>query len=159
MLFTMDEQVHHFKVTGEISPSDLGVLRKSFFQFLESNPEFLVLDLSEVTLQVPDFELQTVLTEIKTLASSKALHLQIAQSDIEARVATQSVLEDALSRQVDALKAKIELREEMKRNLEKIIDSNRALKEAISERSSQLQTGSSQKNPFHPLIDRLWSEK
>jgi CRISPR/Cas system-associated protein Csx1 len=157
MLFSMDEQVHHFKITGEITPEDLQILKGSFHRFLDSNPEFVVVDLSEITLQVPDFDLQTALTEIRTLASAKGISIQIAMSDIEAGIAKDSVLQSALERQIRVLQGKIELREEMKRNLEQIIDANRQLKSAIEEKNPSLTLN--RRNPFNPLFERLWSEK
>ncbi|NDG86132.1 MAG: hypothetical protein EBX52_13970 [Proteobacteria bacterium] len=157
MLFTMDEQVHHFKINGEISPEDLQILRGSLHRFLESNPEYLVIDLSEITLQVPDFELQGILTELRTLASARGVSFQVAMTDIEAGVARTAVLQSALEKQIRILEAKIELREEMSRNLEQIIDANRSLKTAIEEKKSELTLN--RRNPFNPLFERLWSEK
>jgi|GEM_PF-5490556 len=157
ILFSRDEQVHHFKLTGEIQSEDLALFRASMMRFLDTQPEFVVLDLSEITLQVPDIELQGVLTEIRTLASAKALHLQVALTDIEAATATDSLLQSALERQIHSLRAKIEIREEMRRNLEKIIEANSALKSAIDERTQGIEQNGS--NRLNPLIDRLWSGK
>ncbi len=157
MLFSMDEQVHHFKINGEITPDDLQMFRKSLHRFLETNPEYVVIDLSEISLQVPDFELQTALTEIRTLAAAKGISLQIAMSDIEAGIAKNSVLQSALEKQIRVLQGKIELREEMKRNLEQIVEANRALQSAIEDRSVSLSLN--RRNPFNPLFERLWSEK
>ncbi|MBU6153182.1 MAG: hypothetical protein KGP28_02665 [Bdellovibrionales bacterium] len=157
MLFSMDEKVHHFKINGEISPSDLQVMKDSLCRFLESTPEFVVVDLSEITLQVPDFELQTTLTEIRTLALAKGVSLQIALSDIEAGTARKTVLQNALEKQLRILQGKLELREEMRQNMERILEANRALKSAIDEKSSALTLN--RRNPFNPLFERLWSEK
>jgi hypothetical protein len=83
--------------------------------------------------------------------------MQIAMSDIEAGIAKDSVLQSALERQIRVLQGKIELREEMKRNLEQIIDANRQLKSAIEEKNPSLTLN--RRNPFNPLFERLWSEK
>lgn len=157
MLFSMDEQVHHFKINGEIHASDLEILKQSLHRFLESKPEFVVIDLSETTLMIPDFEFQSVLTEIRTLGSSLGLSLQIATSDIEAGIAKNAVLRNALEKQLRVLQGKLELREEMKRNLEEIIEANRKLKNAIEDRKSE--SSLNRRNPFNPLFERLWSEK
>ncbi len=157
MIFSMDEQVHHFKINGEIHPADLEILKQSLQRFLESKPEYVVIDLSEITLMIPDFELQSVLTEIRTLGSSLGISLQIATSDIEAGAARNSVLRNALEKQLRVLQGKLELREEMRRNLEEIVEANRALKNAIEDRKSA--TTLNRRNPFNPLFERLWSEK
>ena len=158
LLFAMDDQVHHFKVTGEIGPGDLSVLRKSLLQFFDGLPSFTILDLSEACLQVPDFELQTILTEIQTLAKAKALHLNVAQTDIESKVAKQSLLEMALLKQVEILKGKLALREEMRAQLEALIDENQKLKGTLSDRIEQLKSESTRKGPFGPIIEKLWGE-
>jgi hypothetical protein len=158
MLFAMDDQVHHFKVNGEIGPGDLSVLRKSLFRFLDGLPSFTILDLSEASLQIPDFEFQKILVEIQTLAKAKALNLIIAQTDIESKVAKQSLLEMALQKQVEILKGKLALREEMRTQLELLIDENNKLKGTISDRIEKLKGESTRKGPFAPLVEKLWGE-
>lgn len=158
LLFSMDEQVHHFKVTGEITPSDLTTLRQSLFQFFRSNPSYVVLDLSESVLQVPDIELQNTLTEIRTLGKSKQMNLAIAQTDIEARLARQNLLEGALLQQIDVLKSKIELREQIRKNIEELRIQNQTIKQSLQEQTKA--SASSEKSRLlSPLIEKLWSAR
>jgi len=157
MLFGMDEQVHHFKVTGEIIPDDLVVLKQSLFQFFDSHPAFTILDLSEITLQVPDFELQNALTKISTMAQAKGLHLSVAQTDIEAKLAKQTVLEMALIKELDVLRAKVELREKISNDLKEIIEQNQTLKETINQKLDAAKNKNA--GVLNPFIEKLWSER
>jgi hypothetical protein len=157
IIFLMDDQVHHFKISGEMNSEDLQLLKQSLVRFLESTPEFVILDLSEIILHVPEIDLQAVLTEIRTLASAKGMHLQVAMSDFEVGIAKNSVLRNSLERKIKLLEGKIELREEMKRNLDEIRNLNRALKSELEDKTASLSL--SRRNPFNPLFERLWSEK
>jgi hypothetical protein len=159
LLFQIEDQVHQFKVTGEINDLDLQVLRRSLYLFLESNPTFTVLDLSDAILHVTDLEIQNLLTEIRTLASSKALHIAIAQTDIEVLHAKNSVLEAALQKQLEALQNKLELREKMRAQAESLLRENRELKERVEEQSRKLNDSRAHSGLISPLVDRLWSEK
>ncbi len=155
MLFSMDEQVHHFKVTGEVAPNDLTLLKKSLFGFFDSNPSFVVLDLSEIMLQIPDFELQGVLTELITLGKSKQINLAVAQTDIEARLARKTLLEGALSQQLEVLQTKIELREKIRKDIEDLKRQNQSIKESLEEKA-RVAASAEKSRLFTPLLERLW---
>lgn len=156
LLFTLDEQVHEFKVTGDIGPGDLNVLKKSLLRFLDTLPPFTILDLSEASLQVPDFELQGVLVEIQTLAKAKGLLLVVAQTDIESRVARRSLVETALHRQIDLLKGRIAIREEIQSRLESLLAENRQLKNQLDRTRSELENRPGRTGRLSPVIDKLW---
>jgi hypothetical protein len=156
ILFSMDEQVHQFKITGEVNPSDIVLLKQSLFQFFETQPAYVVLDLSEIHLQVPDFELQNTITEITTLAKSKKMNLAIAQTDIEARRVHQRLMESALVEQIELLKSKIELREEILKNIEELRAQNQSIRRSLEEKNKV----TDEKSGFlSPLIERLWSDR
>ncbi len=157
MLFGMDGQIHHFRVTGEIGPSDLGVLRKSLLRFLESAPEFTILDLSESIPQVPEFEVQSFLGEMKAQARARALHLVAAQTDIESKLARSSLIESALEKRLSILKEKIALREEMRDRIESLAEENRKLRDEVAGHLQSLKNGPSTAGPFHPILEKLWS--
>ncbi len=157
MLFDMDGQIHHFRVTGEIGPEEVGVLRRSILRFLDSTPRFTILDLSESILHVPDFEIQSLLSEIRHQAHARALHLVVAQTDIESGLARQSLLESALEKRFSILKEKIVLREDMKNRIESLREENRKLRSEVAERLENLKTAPSTTGPFHPLLEKLWS--
>ena len=158
MLFSMDHQVHHFKVTGEVAPSDLKILKESLFAFFKSNPSFVVLDLSEISLQVPDFELQSAITEIITLGKSKQMNLAVAQTDIEARLAKQTILEGSLLQKIDILQSKIELREQIRKNMEELKQQNLAIKASLEEKAMQSKSAG-RSGMLTPLLERLWGER
>jgi hypothetical protein len=158
ILFAMDDQVHHFKVTGEITPPDLDLLKESLFRFFKSNPSFVVVDLSEIHLEASDLELQNVLTEIRTLGKSKKMNLAIALTDIEARLSRQKLLEGALLQQIELLKAKIDLREEIRKNIEELRLQNHSIRRSLED---QAKAAPSFEGPrlLSPLIEKLWSDR
>ncbi|NDG83791.1 MAG: hypothetical protein EBX52_01990 [Proteobacteria bacterium] len=156
LLFSLDEQIHEFKVTGDIAPGDLNVLKKSLLRFLDTLPPFTILDLSEASLQVPDFELQGVLVEIQTLAKAKGLHLVVAQTDIESRVARRSLMEMALLKQIEILKGKIALREEIHSRLETLVHENRNLQVLLDRSRSLAENTSGRGGVLSPLLEKLW---
>jgi hypothetical protein len=156
LLFNLNENVHEFKVTGDIGPGDLNVLRKSLLRFLDSLPPFTILDLSEASLQVPDFDVQGVLVEIQTLAKAKALNLVTAQTDIESRAARRSLMETALQRQIDILNGKIALRKEIHSRLESLVDENRKLRDQLDRTRSEFERQNGRPGRLSPIIDKLW---
>ena len=159
LLFKMDDQVHQFSVHGEIHPSDLLLLRQSLFRFFEGNPPHTVLDLSDARFQVPDFEVQSVLNELKIAARSKGLEFASAQTDIECLTAKQQVLEGALLRQVEILRSRIALREDLESKMKDLLGQNQELKKTLDSRLSEIRTGKKKSPLLDPLIERLWSEK
>ncbi len=158
-MFQIEDGVHEFKITGDVGEQDLSVLKQSIFRFFESNPTFTVLDLSEACLQVSELKLQVLLSEFKSLASSKAIFLSIAQTDIEVVKAKQVVLEAALLRQVEVLKGKLELREKMRAEAEKLLGENESLKSAMNEQIERMKELNTDSSILSPLVDKLWSEK
>lgn len=159
LLFTMEDQIHHFRVIGAIETQDLIVLRESLFRFFESNPTYTVLDLSDSKAVVPDSDLQNILQEIKSLISSKNLNLVIAQTAIQARAAKQQVLELALTRQLEILQAKLDLREKIRKDAEFLIAENEKLKETMSDQVQKLKNLKNADTLLSPLLEKLWSEK
>lgn len=155
----MEDQIHHFRVIGAIETQDLIVLRESLFRFFESNPTYTVLDLSDSKAVVPDSDLQNILQEIKSLISSKNLNLVIAQTAIQARAAKQQVLELALTRQLEILQAKLDLREKIRKDAEFLIAENEKLKETMSDQVQKLKNLKNADTLLSPLLEKLWSEK
>jgi hypothetical protein len=161
LLFSIEDQVHHFRVIGEIESQDLIVLREGLFRFFESNPTYTVLDLSDAKVNVPNSDLQNILYEIKSLISSKNLNLIIAETAIQARQARQKVLELALTRQLEMLQAKLELREKIRGDAEFLIAENEKLKESVAGQVEKLKNLQPDAAPtiLSPLFEKLWSEK
>jgi len=149
LLFSVQPPVQTFQVQEDILAQDLVLLRESLNRFFDSNPSFVVVDLSQASLQVSDDELQTTLIQIKTLAQSKEISLIVAQSDIESRLAHQQVLEAALQKRARILESKLELRERMKHDALRLKEENEKLRE-------QLPKDESIPNPF---MEKLWSDR
>jgi hypothetical protein len=160
LLFSIQKQIHTFQVEDEIFQPDLTVLKASLSRFFESSPTFVVLDLSQASLQLSDTELQMALLEIKTDAQSKNINLVIAQSDIESNLASQSVLEIALSKRAQILENKLELREKMKLDAVRMLEENEKMKLELTEKLSQKRI-LNQLTPgkLSPFMEKLWSDK
>ena len=105
----MKNQIHTFLIQGEITPQDLTVLNGSVLKYLESDPAYVIIDLSQAQLSVSELELQKILREIKTFAQAKDLSLVISQSDVESMHAQQMVVEMALQKKLQFLENKIEI--------------------------------------------------
>ena len=160
LLFSLEDQVHLFTVIGEIENSDLSVLRDGLFRFFESNPTYTILDLSAADCKTPDSALQVILLEIKSLVSSKNINLVIAETKQQAIQAKQSVLEIALTRQVEALRAKLDLREKIRQDAEALLAENLKLKETVLDQVQKLQNlKPDAPTLLSPLLEKLWSEK
>ena|GEM_PF-3292780 len=149
LLFSVQPPVQTFQVQEDILAQDLILLRESLNQFFNSNPSFVVVDLSQASLQVSDDELQSTLIQIKTLAQSKEISLVIAQSDIESRLAHQQVLEAALLKRARILESKLELREKMKSDALRLKEENEKLREQLPKDDSIP----------NPLMEKLWSDR
>ncbi len=148
-------QIQTFQVQNDIFPQDLTLLKSSLVQFFESNPEYVVIDLSQSSLQVSDSELQSTLLEIKTHAQAKNINLVVAQSDIESSYAQHKVLEMALAKRAQVLENKLELREKMKRDASRMLEENNKLKQEIAEKKrDQAQIS----HKLNPVMEKLWSD-
>lgn len=150
LLFSMKNHIQMFAVQGEITAQDAKVLRTSLFDLLETNPPFLVIDLSGATTMIPDSELHTLLGEVRTLASAKNLSLSIAQTDFESLRAPKQVVESALEKQARILEGKIELREQIRAQITRLTEENQDLKQKLN-RPSAL-------SPFS-FFEKIWSPK
>lgn len=162
LLFSVKSPVQTFQVQEDIFPQDLQVLKAGISRFFESNPEYVVIDLSQASLQVSDTELQAALLEIKTLAQSKRICLSIAQSDIESDYAHQMVIEMALQKRAQILENKLELREQMKADALRMIEENEKLKQELLEKrqkAKQEQKSETAPNKLNPFIEKLWSDR
>ncbi|MBS1960297.1 MAG: hypothetical protein JST80_12540 [Bdellovibrionales bacterium] len=145
----MKNSIHTFSVQGEITSQDAKVLRTSLFTFLETNPLFLVVDLSQATLMIPDAEIHSILSEVRTLASAKNLSLAVAQSDFESLSAPKLVVEAALEKHVRILESKLELREKVKEQIKQLTEENKELKEKVKRSPHSI-------SPF-VFFEKIWS--
>jgi anti-anti-sigma regulatory factor len=150
LLFSMKNHIQVFGVEGEIQHHDAEVLRSALFTFLESQPPFVILDLSQATLMVPDSEIQKILTEVRTLAQSRNIQLSIAQTDLESLRAPKQVLESALEQRAKILEAKLELRQSIQDQTAKLKTENETLRSQLK-RPSPL-------SPFS-VFEKLWNSK
>jgi hypothetical protein len=169
LLFNVQDQVHTFTATEEIARTDLAVMKVGIARFLESKPSFVVLDLSPATLMVTDSEIHSVVEELKTIALSKQIDFYVAHTDIESIRAHRNVLEIALTQKVKTLQNKVEIREKMKLEAEKLLSENDDLKNAVATQMARLQAlkEKSKNDPaaqsliakLSPMLEKLWSEK
>ena len=146
----MKNHIQMFSVQGEITAQDAKVLRSSLFTFLESDPLFLVIDLSCATLMIPEEEIHSLLSEVRSLASAKNINLTIAQTDFESLRAPRQVVDMALEKRARILQSKVELREQIQTQIVHLTQENLTLKEKMK-RPRLLA-------PFS-FLDRLWSAK
>jgi hypothetical protein len=146
----MKNHIQMFAVQGEITAQDAKVLRTSLFDLLESNPPFIVIDLSQATAMIPDSEVQTLLAEVRTLASAKNLSLSIAQTDFESLRAPKQVVESALAKKARILEGKIELREQIRAQITQLTEENQSLKQKLKLPSAL--------SPFS-FLEKIWSSK
>ena len=151
----MKNQIHTFQIQGEIQALDLEVLKDSVLKYLESDPLFVVVDLSQTLSLVPEIDLQKQLSEIKAFAQAKNLSLIIAQSDIESMHAHQRVVELALQKKMQILENKIELRRQMNDDAVRLRNENEHLRKSLEEQVLS--------NPFQhklsPFAEKLWREE
>ena len=150
----MKNQIHTFLIQGEITPQDLTVLNGRVLKYLESDPAYVIIDLSQAQLSVSELELQKILREIKTFAQAKDLSLVISQSDVESMHAQQMVVEMALQKKLQFLENKIELRQQIQLDAVRLREENDALKKTI-----EAQPTSSFQHKLSPIAEKLWSEK
>ncbi len=160
LLFSLEDQVHTFKIQESLEARDAVVLKDSLFRFFETRPSYTILDLSHAQINIPDKDFQQLLSEIHTFATARDLNLTLALNTAEASRAKQAVLETALQKQVEILQAKLELREKMRAEAESLLAENANLKTSVSTHIEQLKTLKSGTHPLlSPLIEKLWSEK
>jgi hypothetical protein len=144
-------------------------LKMGITRFLDSNPSFVVIDFSSATLMVPDSELQVVIQGLKTVALSKQIDFYVAHTDIESIRAQRNVLEMALTKKVKILQNKVEIREKLKNDAEKLLSENLDLKNTVAEQMERLQAlkDKAKNDPqtrslihkLSPMLEKLWSEK
>ena len=159
-MFSLEDQVHTFKIEESFDTQDGAVLKNSLFRFFETNPSYTILDLSAAQINVSENELQSLLSEIHIFASSRNLNLTLALNSSEAARAKHSVLEAALQKQVEILQAKLELREKMRTEAEKLLTENLHLKTSVKDHIEQLKSlKSGSPSLLSPLVEKLWSEK
>ena len=179
LLFSVQDQVHTFTVTEELVRTDLATLKAGISRFLESKPSFVVLDFSQATLMIPDTDLQLVIQELKTIALSRQIDFYVAYTDIESIRAHRAVVELALTKKVKILQNKVEIREKMQAEAEKLLSENQRLKLTVTEQMERLkilnektknrsESISSETNfpetesliqKLSPILEKLWSEK
>jgi hypothetical protein len=160
LLFKIEDQVHFFQAVGEIALQDLVVLKKSLFHFFESNPTYTVLDFSSSHLSAPKEKFKKLLIEIKSLSESKNLYLIVAEDLPQSRNAKNTVLGLAINHKIEALQAKLELREKIKADAEKLLNENLSLKKALQDQNEKLKEVKIQSRELlSPLFEKLWSEK
>ena len=160
LLFNLDDQVHTFKVEEQLDQRDCAVLKDSLFRFFETRPSYTILDLSEARVEISEKDLQLLLSEVHTFATSRDLNLTLALTLPEAARAKQSVMETALQKQVEILQAKLELREKMSVEAEKLLAENANLKTSVTDHIEQLKELKIGSNSLlSPILEKLWSEK
>ena len=157
--FTLENQVNVFRVNGRLESTDLAVIRDSLFRFFESNPSYTVLDLSETIIDPTLNGLNTVLIEIQSCAQAQNLHFILARTQEEANLANQSVLELALQQQVAILQAKLELRQNMREQAEKLMEENAKLQASVASEMLRLKSLAPESTRLSPILEKLWSEK
>ncbi len=155
----LENQVNFFRISDRIEAMDLAVIRDGLFRFFKSNPTFTVLDLSGATIDVESKDLERVLTEIQVCAQAQNLHFLLARNALESINASQTVMELALEKQVEILQAKLELRESMRKQAEKLIEENAQLKASVTSELEKMRALSPESSRLSPILEKLWSEK
>ena len=153
LLFHIQNEIHTFSIHDEITGIDTEVIKQSLMRFLNSDPTYVILDLSWATLELPETELEAALLEIKTYAQAKNINLVIARTDLESADAPQRVVELALEKRIQLLENKIDLRENLLKQTALLQKENQELRE----QREQEPADDGLSPIISPLVDRLWN--
>jgi hypothetical protein len=156
--FQYQNPIHHFTLTETLESSDLDVLRTSFHQLYESNPPYLVVDVSQLETGLQNAKLESLLKEITALAQSKCLDFFIARTQLEADTAFALVLEVALDKKTRILKGKQQIHNEMRTVATQLLQENERLKSVLQSEHDLLATNSPPTGKMSSLLDRFWNE-
>jgi hypothetical protein len=158
LLFKIRDGIHEFKVEGPVESGDEDTLSRSLHRFFESSPEFTVLDCSSLD-EAGKARIKTVVETAAILASSRGFHFISAMNPEENERAGKKILELALERKIKSLEAKIEIREKMRIEAEKLLEENLKLRSSMKDELKKLD-GLSRTNPWvGSLARKLWTEE
>ncbi len=129
--FQYQNPIHHFNLTGELNASDLTVLRDSLYRLYESNPAYVVIDVSRLETGLLNPQLESVLKEIQCLATAKNQDFYVAQTALEASSAFSRVLEQALDKRARIAQGKQEVLKQMKEVAAELTKENIKLKSVL----------------------------
>jgi hypothetical protein len=159
ILFQTRNGIHEFRIQGPTSNADLETLRSSLYRFFETSPLFTVLDLSGLEPDESPVDLKRLIEEAKSLASSKGLHFKCAWNASELDEIRKRLVESALEEQVNVLQARLELREKMRMDTERLMEENRNLRRTVEEELKRIDHLGETSPWFGTLAKRLWSER
>ncbi len=159
IIFQTRNGINEFRIQGPTSTEDLETLRSSLFRFFENSPLFTVLDLSGIETDGVLPALSGLIEEAKSLASSKGLHFQCARNESELDHLRKKLIESALEEQVNLLQSRIDLREKMRLDAERLIEENRNLRQTVEEELKRIDHLGETSPWFGSFAKKLWSER
>jgi hypothetical protein len=159
ILFQTRNGINEFRIQGPTSQEDLETLRSSLFRFFETSPLFTVLDLSGIETDGALPALDGLIEEAKSLASSKGLHFQYARNASELDELRKKLIESALEEQVNLLQSRIDLREKMRLDAERLIEENRNLRQTVEDELKRIDHLGETSPWFGSFAKKLWSER
>ena len=159
ILFQTRNGINEFSIQGPTSVDDLGTLRSSLFRFFETAPLFTVLDLSGMESSGLLPELSGLIEEAKSLASSKGLHFKCSTNASELEELRRKLVESALEEQVNVLQSRLDLREKMRLDAERLIEENRNLRQTVEDELKRIDRLGETSPWFGSFAKKLWSER
>ncbi len=159
ILFQTRNGINEFRIQGPTSVEDLETLRSSLFKFFETAPLFTVLDLGGMETAAPIPSLEGLIEEAKSLASSKGLHFKCARNASELEELRRKLVESALEEQVNVLQSRLDLREKMRMDAERLIEENRNLRQTVEDELKRIDHLGETSPWFGSFAKKLWSER
>ncbi len=159
ILFQTRNGINEFKIQGPTSAEDLETLRSSLFRFFETTPVFTVLDLGGIETDGNLQALDGLIEEAKSLASSKGIHFKCARNASELEELRRKLVESALEEQVHVLQSRLELREKMRLDAERLLEENRNLRQTVEDELKRIDHMGETSPWFGSFAKKLWSER
>lgn len=159
ILFQTRNGINEFRIRDLTSNEDLETLRSSLFRFYETSPMFTVLDLTANEPGNTLSGLNGLIEETKSLASSKGLHFQCARNPSELEDIRRKLVESALEEQMNVLQARLDLREKMRMDAERLIEENRNLRLTVEDELKRIDRLGETSPWFGSFVKKLWSER
>ena len=159
LIFNYENPVHHFKATGQMTAQDLKVIRAALYRLFESNPSYVVLNLSGVINldQTPKILYTQVITELTSLALSKKIFFRVNKNEEEQTDSIHAILEEALHEKQALMNSKKQVKEELKNTARALFEENESLKKQLNVLKDRPTQDSG--NSLGTLLDKLWSTK
>jgi hypothetical protein len=159
ILFQTRNGINEFRIRDLTSTEDLETLRSSLFKFYETAPVFTILDLTANDTGASPSGLTGLIEETKSLASSKGLHFKCARNPSELDDLRRKLVETALEEQMNMLEARLELREKMRMDAERLLEENRNLRMTVEQELKRIDRLGETSPWFGSFAKKLWSER